>query len=199
MSCFLFNTDAESTSKVNIDELFDKNQRRDQKQISIFDKILNRIHTRITKTGRNKLNDKHIWFTVPEYIFGEPVYDNSDCIAYVVAKLESNGFSLKYVHPNTLFVSWAHWVPSYVRTEFKRRTGKTISANGVITDPNADDEIATNNPAEDMNAKILNSRTGIPMKPPTKVFTPVDKYKPTGNLVYNPEYFEKLEKKVSFT
>jgi hypothetical protein len=30
-------------------------------------------------------------------------------------------------------------------------------------------------------------------------FTPIDKYKPTGNLVYNPELFEKLEKRVTFT
>lgn len=198
MSCFLFTTDEESSGKVNIDELFEKNQRRDLKQVSIFNKILNRIHRRITQTGRNRLNDKHIWFTVPEYIFGEPVYDNADCIAYVVAKLESNGFSIKYVHPNTLFVSWSHWVPSYVRSEFKKRTGKIVSSNGIITDPLADDEDVPTNPSDDANSKILNSRTGIPMKLPTKTFTPVAKYKPTGNLVYNPEYFEKLEKKVSF-
>jgi len=194
MSCFLFTTDEESTGKVNIDELFEKNQRRDLRQVSIFNKILNRIHRRITQTGRNKLNEKHIWFTVPEYIFGEPVYDNADCIAYVVAKLESNGFSIKYVHPNTLFVSWSHWVPSYVRSEFKKRTGKIVNSNGVIQAEEED----TEETKEDMNAKILNTRTGIPMKSPSKTFTPVAKYKPTGNLVYNPEYFEKLEKKVSF-
>ena len=31
-----------------------------------------------------------------------------------------------------------------------------------------------------------------------KQYTPIDKYKPTGNMIYNPEYFEKLEKKVTF-
>jgi hypothetical protein len=31
-----------------------------------------------------------------------------------------------------------------------------------------------------------------------KQFTPIDKYKPTGNMVYNAELFEKLEKKVTF-
>jgi hypothetical protein len=30
-------------------------------------------------------------------------------------------------------------------------------------------------------------------------FTPIDQYKPTGNMVYHPEMFEKLEKKVSFS
>jgi hypothetical protein len=28
-----------------------------------------------------------------------------------------------------------------------------------------------------------------------KEYTPIGKYKPTGNLVYNPEIFEKIEKK----
>jgi hypothetical protein len=32
-----------------------------------------------------------------------------------------------------------------------------------------------------------------------KQFTPIDKYKPTGNLVYHPEMFEKIEKKVTFS
>ena len=84
---FLYVDDEETTSKLNIDDLYEKNQRRDLKQISIFNKILNRIHKRITTTGRTKPKDKHIWFQVPEYIFGEPVYDKSECIAYLVTKL----------------------------------------------------------------------------------------------------------------
>jgi hypothetical protein len=31
-----------------------------------------------------------------------------------------------------------------------------------------------------------------------KEYTPIGKYKPTGNLVYTPELFEKIEKKVTF-
>jgi hypothetical protein len=31
-----------------------------------------------------------------------------------------------------------------------------------------------------------------------KQYTPIGQYKPTGNLVYNNEIMEKLEKKVSF-
>ena len=70
MSCFLTVNDEENTRKINIDELYDKKQKRDLKQLSIFNKLLNRIHKRITFTSKNKTNDKHIWFTVPEYIFG---------------------------------------------------------------------------------------------------------------------------------
>ena len=41
MSCFLFVDDEETRGKVNIDELYEKNQQRDLKQLSIFNKLLN--------------------------------------------------------------------------------------------------------------------------------------------------------------
>ena len=45
-------------------------------------------------------------------------------------KLTTNGFVIKYTHPNLLFISWKHWIPSYVRTEFKKKTGKNIDGFG---------------------------------------------------------------------
>ena len=69
MSVFLLDTDEETNGKINIDELYENKHKRDLKQLSIFNKILNRIHKRIQFVGKNKKNDKHIWFNVPEYIF----------------------------------------------------------------------------------------------------------------------------------
>lgn len=135
MSCFLFVDDKEADAKINIDELYEKRQNRDLKQLSIFKKILHRIHNKIQKTSRSKSNDRHIWFTVPEFIFGEPLYDQGDCIAYLVNILTDNKFHIRYIHPNTLFISWVHWVPSYVRSEFKKKTGKVIDEFGNIKEP----------------------------------------------------------------
>jgi hypothetical protein len=188
---FLYVNDEETTAKINIDELYEKNQRRDLKQLSIFNKILNRIHRRITTTGRTKSNEKHIWFTVPEYIFGEPVYDKSECIAYIVTKLEDNGFHVRYMHPNTLFVSWMHWVPAYVRNEIKKKTGNVVDPFGNLVKKKDDEDEET-----DVNANILNN--GKPAQKEQKQYTPIDQYKPSGNLVYKPEHFQKIEKKVSF-
>jgi hypothetical protein len=181
MSCFLFVNDEETQNKINIDELYDRNQRRDLKQVSIFNKILNRIHKRILMTNRNKRNDKHVWFNIPEFIFGEPVYDNAECIAYIVAKLEDNGFFIRYVHPNTLFISWQDFIPSYVRSEFKKRTGVAIDEKGHVIAPK-DDQV---------NEDSTNKTVAVGKK-----YTPIDQYKPTGNLVYDQEMFEKLEKKL---
>ncbi len=184
---FLFVEDDERLSKINIDDLYENKKKRDLKQISIFNKILNRVHKRIQLTARNRINDKYIWFVVPEYIFGEPIYDKAECIAYVVSKLETDKFHIRYVHPNTLFVSWEHWIPSYVRTEFKKKTGLVLDERGNVIDKSEpENESPATKQWVDKNGK------------PQKEYTPIGKYKPTGNLVYNPEMFEKIEKKVTF-
>jgi hypothetical protein len=197
MSSFLYVNDEETRGKINIDELYEKKQQRELKQLSIFNKLLNRIHKRITFTGRNKSNDKHIWFIVPEYIFGEPVYDQGDCVAYLVNKLEDNGFHVKYVHPNALFISWVNWIPSYVRNEFKKKTGMVINEKGEILSKDDD------NKEEDMNGRLFNDKQNVNQKDQKdqkeqKQYTPIGQYKPTGNLVYGSDMFEKIEKKISF-
>lgn len=201
MSVFLYTDDEEASAKVNIDELFEKKQQRDLKQLTIFNKILARCQKRIQLTARNKRMDQHIWFQVPEYIFGEPIYDKGDCIAYVVMKLQNNGFHVRYIHPNTLFVSWANYVPSYVRTEFKKKTGKLMDEKGVVTDPRKEKE-DDETKEDDINAGLLNNRH-MPgqednvQKKETKQFTPIGNYKPTGKFVYDPNVFESLEKKLN--
>ena len=194
MSSFLYVNDEETRGKINIDELYEKKQQRELKQLSIFNKLLNRIHKRITFTAHNKANDKHIWFIVPEYIFGEPLYDQGDCIAHLVNKLEDNGFHVKYVHPNALFISWVNWIPSYVRNEFKKKTGMVINEKGEIVSKQDDSK------EDDMNGGLFNDKQNVNQKDQKeqKQYTPIGQYKPTGNLVYGSDMFEKIEKKVSF-
>lgn len=194
MSCLLYVNDEEAQRKINIDELYEKKHQRDLKQMSIFNKILNRIHKRIQLTGRNKRHEKHSWFTVPEYIFGEPNYDQGECLGYLVSKLEENGFFVKYMHPNTLFISWENWIPSYTRNEIKKKLGIVLDEKGnVLEKLDENVEIESHDP----NVRLLNHNKNMEKKD-QKQFTPIDKYKPTGNMVYNAELFEKLEKKVTF-
>ena len=68
MSNILFHDEEDQIQKMNIDELFEKNKQKDLKQLSIFNKILNRIHKRIQYTARSK-KVKFVFFTVPEYLF----------------------------------------------------------------------------------------------------------------------------------
>lgn len=192
MSCLLYVNDEEANHKVDIDELYEKKHQRDLKQLSIFKKILNRIHKRIQLTGRNKRLDKHIWFTVPEYIFGEQNYDQGECLGYLISKLEENGFYIKYMHPNTLFISWDNWIPSYTRNEIKKKLGVVLDEKGNIIDK-LDENIQIE--SHDPGVRLIQANA----KKEQKQFTSIKDYKPTGNMVYNPEFFEKLEKKVTFS
>jgi len=190
MSIFLFDEE-ETTGKINIEDLYEKQQKKDLKQISIFNKILNRIHNKIRITSRNRNGDKYIWFIVPEYIFGESVYQQADCIAYLVDKLEENKFYIRYMHPNALFISWAHIVPSYVRNEIKKKMGLILDEYGnVIEKVEGREDIQLNDRLMGMQAAAQ------PPQPEKKVYTPITNYKPTGKFVYDPSLFETLERKL---
>lgn len=186
---FLFDHEEETNGKINIDDLYERRQKRDLKQLSIFNRILSRIHKRVQYTAKNKnCTDTHIWFTVPEYILGEPVYDKGECIGYLVSQLDKNGFHVKYVHPNTLFVSWHNWVPAYVRNEVKKKMGIILDEKG-----NVIDKVESNDQTPD--GKLL-SQTNE--QKDQKQYTPIKNYKPSGNLVYGPDLIEKTSKKISF-
>jgi hypothetical protein len=111
-------------------------------------------------------------------------------------KLKENGFNLKYVHPNTLFISWLHWVPSYVRTELKKKTGIVVNEYGQRIDEIGNDTkqiTDSSNPNEVMfNLKNTNQSAS---KKDNKNYTPIKSYKPSGNLVYNDDLLNKLEDK----
>jgi hypothetical protein len=184
------------SEKLNIDELYEKKRQYDLNKLELYNKILNRIHVRIKTTSRQKIDEQFCWFVVPEVIIGVPKYDQGACIAYIIDKLRENGFNVKYIHPNTLFISWQHWVPSYVRSEIKKKTGMVIDEYGNKVD---EMEEITNGPVNDM--------FHIKSQPQTKVvksamkqqknFTPINSYKPQGNFIYDNDLLSSLEEKIT--
>jgi hypothetical protein len=191
---FTLDNVTEFTEKLNIDELYEKKRQHDLNQLSLFNKILNRIHVRIRLTSRQKLNEQFCWFLVPEVIMGVPKYDQGACIAYLIDRLKENGFNVRYIHPNTLFISWNHFVPSYVRTELKKKTGIVVDEYGVKVEeglPKQIEAIAGDNPTMFANTPAVNANT------PKKNYTPINSYKPSGTLVYGEDILSSLEEKIS--
>lgn len=191
----------EFTEKLNLDELYEKKRQHDLNQLSLFNKILNRIHVRIRLTSRQKLTEQFCWFLVPEVIIGVPKYDQGACIAYLIDRLKENGFNVRYIHPNTLFISWNHFVPSYVRTELKKKTGIVINEYGVkMDDGDANNRMITAGAdATDPNNLMFKEQTTNNANPekPKKNYTPINSYKPSGNLVYGDDILSSLEEKFS--
>jgi len=111
----------EYVDKISIDDLYDKKKNHDLSNLNYYKTILNRIHTKIKRISRNQLNEQFCWFLIPEVMIGVPRYDVAACTAYSINKLTDNGFKVRYTHPNLLLISWQHWIPNYVREEFKKK------------------------------------------------------------------------------
>ena len=183
------------SDKLNIDDLYEKKRQHDVHQLDLFNKILNRIHVRIKTTSKQKTDEQFCWFLVPEMIIGVPKYDQAACIAYVIDKLKTNGFNVRYIHPNTLFISWGHWVPAYVRTELKKQTGIVVNELGTrIYDPTNEE---TNKTKFLNNYDSPNEAPDKIMKLNTKEYTPIKSYKPAGNLIYNDSMLNRIEEKIN--
>jgi hypothetical protein len=214
-SIFTLENIEDFSEKLNIDELYEKKRQYDLGKLALYNKILNRIHVRIKTTSRQKVDEQFCWFVVPELIIGVPKYDQASCIAYLMDKLKENGFNVRYIHPNTLFISWVHWVPSYVRTELKKKTGIIIDEYGQKVDDGTDNNNNNNSLGltlnrnsnklrlEDKNPNdfLINIKNPNDNQNPEnllkqkKNYTPITSYKPTGNFVYNEDLLNKIEDK----
>jgi hypothetical protein len=186
------------SEKLNIDELYEKKRQQDLSKLALFNKILNRIHVKIKTISRQKVDEQFCWFLVPETIIGVPRYDQAACIAYLIDKLNTNGFNIRYIHPNMLFISWNHFIPSYVRTELKKKTGIVVNEFGQkIDEQNPDNEIKSiTNELLNPNDYMLNMKNQDNMdknKSQKKEYTPIKSYKPSGSLIYDDELLNKIE------
>jgi hypothetical protein len=184
------------SEKLNMDDLYEKKRQYDLNKLALFNKILNRIHVRTKTTSRQKIDEQFCWFVVPEIIIGVPKYDQGSCIAYLIDKLKDNGFKVKYVHPNALFICWAHWVPSYVRTELKKKTGIVINEFGEKISENKNENLITNS-IEKNNLNLITIQQDLSvLNKNKKTYTSIKSYKPSGNLVYGDDLLNKIEDKI---
>lgn len=208
---FAFNNDDENHGgEVNIDDLYENKQKADMYKLDLYNRLLGRIHTKIKLTSRRSKTEQHCWFVVPEVMIGAPRFNHGDCVAYLIDKLQTNGFRVHYTHPNLMFISWQHWVPSYVRQEIKKKTGLLVDGWGNKVEKNtgqnqsagggsgrkgvtfADDVISDPN-------ELLFQRPGEQspkVKKDQREYKSVNSYRPTGNLGYSDDILESLERKL---
>ena len=192
---FTLENTSDFSEKINIDELYERKRQHDLNQLALYNKLLNRIHVRIKTTARQKIDEQFCWFVVPEIMIGVPKYDQGACVAYIIDKLKENNFAVRYIHPNTLMISWKHFVPSYVRNELKKKTGIVIDENGNQLSENNGNDITSKSSLEEMVFK-KKDQTNISLKKQNQTkYTPIASYKPQGSLVYNDELINTLENK----
>jgi len=183
--------------KLNLDELYNKKQQQDLNVLNNYNKILQRIHNKIKFVSKNIVNDNCCWYLMPEMVIGVPKYDYKDCTAYTIDKLRANGFIVRYTHPNLLFISWKHWVPTYVRNEIKKKTGNVVDEYGnIINNDDKNTNITSAMENKDANDNLLfsnNKQVKNINTSSNKDYKDIKSYKPSGNLIYNNSLLEKLQ------
>jgi hypothetical protein len=199
------------SDKINLDELYDKKYREQQYRISVYKKILNRIHTKIKTTARQRNSSPYLFYVVPEVLLGISKYNINECLEFVIDKLTDNGFNVKYTHPNLLFISWVNYIPSYKRKEIRDKTGKNIDGFGNIIKKKNTLEFNNGKKLEDngdINNLLLNMNLGSTnnsknsknnknIKSPKKNnenYRDISTYKKIG--IYNSDIFSKLNEKL---
>lgn len=187
---------SDSESKLNLDELYEKKQQHDLNTIAVYNRILNRIHSKIKLVSRQNISSQFCWFVIPEMIIGVPKYDHGACTAYIIDKLRSNGLLIRYTHPNLLFISWKHWVPTYVRNEIKKKTGMSIDGYGNEIIKTSEDK--SKEPTDPNDILLSNKKNTISLSnqnSKSKDFKQIDSYIPSGNLIYNQNLLKTIEER----
>lgn len=93
--------------RISLTELYTLKDKKEQLKHQTFDKIIEKCHVKIRKTA--SIGGMNIFFEVPYYIYGTPLYKIEDCLDYVVKALRNNGLFvqiLPYPNNNMLYVSW---------------------------------------------------------------------------------------------
>lgn len=198
MNIFTLSDENDLSDKISLDDLFETKREFDENKLNLFNKILNRIHNKIKVTSRQtRGKEQFIWYLIPEMMIGVTRYNVEECTGYILRKLRENDFVVRYTHPNLIFISWTHWIPGYVRQEYKKQTGTTIDGYGNLVNSNPQIENGNSAPVStNPNDLLLNTGTGdvnnSKMKN-DKDFNSTKNYKPSG--IYNNDILRKIQDK----
>ena len=156
---------------LNIDELYETKRKSDLNKLSIYSKLLNKIHTKIKIASKQRNNPQFCSFVMPEILLGYPNYQFDECLTFILDRLEQDGFNTRYIHPNLIFIAWSHWVPEYVREEINKKTKLNIDSFG-------------NN---------LEKKDKTVVKFEKSESKPISNYKPSGLFVYDDEMLQSMK------
>jgi hypothetical protein len=198
MSIFTLSDENNLSDKINLDDLFETKREFDENKLSLYNKILNRIHNKIkivSKQTRGK--EQFIWYLIPEMMIGISRYNVEECTGYILRKLRENDFVVRYTHPNLIFISWNHWIPGYVRQEYKKQTGTVIDGYGNSVSSSSNHQLENSKskqePENPNDLLINNNQLNISKNKNEKEFNSIKNYKPSG--IYNSDILKKIQDK----
>tara|TARA_B100000963_G_scaffold305729_1_gene280037 strand:+ start:539 stop:958 length:420 start_codon:yes stop_codon:yes gene_type:complete len=91
---------------ININQLHQINEKRAKDRIASYEKILLKCHQKIKSISLRPKGNTFCFYVVPNLVFGVPIFNQNECIVYIVQALIKNGFYVVYTHPNLIYISW---------------------------------------------------------------------------------------------
>ncbi len=92
---------------ISISELYSIKNNKDKVKFVSFDLIIEKCHLKIKNTALN--GGMNIFFEVPFFLLGKPLYKINECIDYIISALKNNGLFVQLLPPpnnNILYISW---------------------------------------------------------------------------------------------
>jgi len=93
--------------KISLAELYTLKDKKELSKYITFDNIINICHKKIKNTAA--IGGMNIFYEIPFYIYGKPLYKIEDCVKYIVESLRNNGFFVQILpepNVNMIYVSW---------------------------------------------------------------------------------------------
>lgn len=197
MNIFTLSDENDLTDKISLDDLFEKKREIAENKLALYNKILNRVHNKIKLTSnQNRGKEQFLWYLIPEIMIGVSRYDVAECTGYILRKLRENDMVVRYTHPNLIFISWSHWIPGYVRQEYKKQTGTVIDGYGQPVDktPQLENGDSLANADQSLlNKQGTTSVSAAKEKEKDKNYNSTKNYKPTG--IYNNDILQRIQNK----
>lgn len=97
--------------------LYKAEAKRDETNIKTYNIILGQIYNKIKTASQIANSDKLIWYIVPEFIPGVPKFSLEEAILYIVWNLRNAGYTVDFVYPTGLYISWKSYDESYYKSE----------------------------------------------------------------------------------
>jgi len=89
---------------VKADELIKQQKDREKIKYKTFSKIYESVEKKITLASAS--NYSYLWYEIPQFIIGYPLYSCPDCIACISKELTNNGFTVEKYEPNIILITW---------------------------------------------------------------------------------------------
>lgn len=89
---------------IKASDLILKQEERKNIKYKTFNKIYKLVEKKIVLASSTDFY--YIWYEIPEFLIGYPLYNYKECIRCVKGRLEENDFLVEEYEPNILLISW---------------------------------------------------------------------------------------------